>query len=370
MKILTVSDSFKGSLSSNRIGQIVQEELQTDHEVDFLPISDGGEGFIESWQEILKGSVIVQRVPDPLLREIESSFILTNQNTALIESARICGLDLLQDGERNPLQTSTYGLGKMILVAIHKGAKEIYIGLGGSATNDGGMGLLQALGVKLLDSRSHEIGVTGGRGLSKVQAIDPGNLSELTQKVKFFGICDVQNPLLGPEGATLVFGPQKGGGPEAISILEEGMHHFAEISNSTIGKDFSSLPGTGAAGGLGFCLRAYLQAELLPGMEATINLTRLEEKVSNFDLIITGEGRIDTQSIAGKVPWGILDLGQQAKKPVICLCGQNDLPGENGFEKIFSVVPDVATLTESIKYPERYLRTLIQKRLIKWLKVR
>lgn len=370
MKILVLSDSFKGSLSSLDIGQIIQEELRPEHLVDFLPVSDGGEGFLESWQAFFNGSIVKQQIPDPLFREIEAGFLLTDQQTAIIESAKVCGLELLRKEERNPLHTSTFGLGKIIQAAIQKGAREIYLGLGGSATNDGGMGLLQALGGRFLDSNGQEIQESGGIALQKVHKIEFESISHLIQSIKFYGICDVRNPLLGPQGATKVYGPQKGATPDHIQLLESGMQVFAETTIQTIHRDFSSVPGAGAAGGLGFCLQSFLRAELLPGIETTIQLGGLEHKISDYDLLITGEGRLDEQSGKGKVPWGILGLGQKANIPVVCICGQNKLDQQTGFEHIFAIVPDIASSDDSMGNPEYFLRMMIRKRLIKWLKAR
>ncbi len=367
MKILVASDSFKGTLTSREIGRIVKEELALFHHVDYLPVSDGGEGLLDAWKEIYPGKIIKCRSQDPLGREIDCGYILANDKTAIIESAGTVGLGLLAEAERNPMNTSSYGLGLVIMDALRQGAEKIYTGLGGSGVNDGGVGMLQAMGVKFSDQNGNEINESGGKVLSRIAVMDISALDAVIQQASFYAVCDVDNPLLGLRGATRVYGTQKGVNPEMAEILEEGMTNLAEMAKKVSGTDNAAVPGAGAAGGLGFCLKSFLHARLMKGMDALIELTALDSRISQYDLIITGEGKLDDQTGSGKVPMGMLRLGEKYQIPVICLCGVNESTRDIGFKKVFSIVPQHSTLEESIASPEYYLRKLIREEIISWI---
>jgi glycerate kinase len=367
MKILVASDSFKGTLSSREIGRIVQEELGPAYRVDYLPVSDGGEGFLDALREFFPGPLRQVFSQDPLGREITCEYILSGDKTAIIESAVTAGLGLLAESERNPMNTGTYGLGLLIRDALEQGAEKVYIGLGGSAVNDGGTGLLQAMGVRILDCNGKEIRENGGKILSRIAALDTSALDPRTRAASFYAVCDVDNPLLGPRGATRVYGPQKGADPAMVETLEQGMISWAEVVRKETGRDDAGVPGAGAAGGLGFCLKTFFHARLIKGMDALADLTGLESRISRYDLIITGEGKLDHQTESGKVPLGMLRLGEKYHIPVICICGLNESIGDLGFHKVFSIVPRHATFQESIDSPKESLRRLILEEVRQWV---
>jgi glycerate kinase len=360
MNILVVSDSFKGTLGSAEIGRIVQEELRPVHRVDYLPVSDGGEGFIESMESLFPGKTRTVSCRDPLGREIYASYLITDDRTAIIESARACGLGLLTETERNPLLASTYGLGMLIRDALGQNVLKVVAGLGGSATNDGGTGMLRALGVRMKNDKGAEFDATGAADLGRIASIDTSALDPWLGKVSFEAVCDVENPLLGPDGATRVYGPQKGADAQTLGIIEAGMSAWARTVVAATGRDETGFPGAGAAGGLGFCLRSLFGADLVKGTEALIRLTRLEEKADQYDLIITGEGRFDAQSESGKIPMGMLQLGQRHGIPVICLCAIDASKRNPGFAAIHAVVPQYATEEQSVKEPEKSLRKAVR----------
>ena len=368
MKILVASDSFKGTMSSREIGRIVQQELAPAHQVDYLPVSDGGEGFLDSLQGLYPGPLRQARSQDPLGREITCEYILSEDKTAVIESAVTAGLGLLAESDRNPMNTCTYGLGLLIRDALRQGAEKVYIGLGGSGVNDGGVGLLRAMGVVLFDENGEEIKENGGKVLTRIAALDTSALESCIRSASFYGVCDVDNPLLGSRGATRVYGPQKGADPAMVETLEQGMATLAEVVKRVKRQDDAAVPGAGAAGGLGFCLKSFFHARLIKGMDALVDLTGLESRISQYDLIITGEGKLDRQTESGKVPLGMLRLGEKYHIPVVCLCGLNDSKSDLGFKKVFSIVPQHASYVESTAFPERYLRKMIRDEVMQWLR--
>lgn len=367
MKILVASDSFKGTMSSREIGRIVQQELAPIHQVDFLSVSDGGEGLLDSLQELFPGQICRARSQDPLGREITSPYIFSVDHTAIIESANTVGLELLAAHEQNPMNASSYGLGLLLGDALSRGAERIYIGLGGSAVNDGGVGMLRAMGVKMFDGNGDEIREDGGKVMGRVSAMDTTALDSRIQAVAFYAVCDVDNPLLGSRGAARVYGPQKGADPVMLEALEMGMTSLAEVVKKLTGHDSSAEPGAGAAGGLGFCLKSFFHARLMKGMDALADWTGLENQIMQYDLIITGEGKLDHQTESGKVPLGMLRLGEKHHIPVLCLCGLNESMRDMGFKKVFSIVPRYASLSESKASPEFYLRKLIRDEVISWI---
>ncbi len=367
MKILIASDSFKSTLSSRDVGKIVQEELAPYHTADFYPWSDGGEGFLESWEGLFPGHLHTIPCKDPLGNDIACSYILTDDHTAIIESAKSCGPGLLKKSEWNPLRSGTFGLGLLVRDALARGARKVHIGLGGSVTNDGGIGLLMAMGARLTDHQGIEIVIPEAGEMVKIAGMDLREMIPRFRGGTFFAVCDVDNPLLGPQGATRVYGPQKGASPAMVETLEAGMTNLAGVAKKTTGQDYSGFPGAGAAGGLGFCLKSFFGADLLPGTAVLANLTGLDEEAHRYDLIITGEGRLDKQTASGKVPMGMIRLGKKYSLPVACICGINELEGDIGFARIFAVVPTHATAEESISQPELCLRRMIRSELIPWI---
>lgn len=365
MKILVISDSFKGTLSSKQVGDLIREELSPWYDVDSLPVSDGGEGFLDAWSQSLTGEFVHTETVDPLRRPIQSEIFLTPDGITFIESAKTCGLGLLDQSERNPMITSTYGLGLQIAEAIRLGAGKLMIGLGGSATNDGGTGMLQALGARFLDENGSEIKEQGGKILTRIRSIDLSQMMIQPDQLAIYGVCDVLNPLLGPNGATRVYGPQKGADQQMCETLEIGMIQYASLNQK-----FQELPGSGAAGGLGFALLAFLGADLIPGVNALMEQTGLLQRIGEYDLIITGEGSLDQQSRMGKLPWGVLQQGQKVGIPVVCVCGKSENVDQNRFTRIFRIVPDLATEAQAQMNAARYLRELVRTRLMNWLRVR
>ncbi len=364
MKILVASDSFKGTMTSREVGRIIREELAPFHEVDYLPVSDGGEGFLDAWSEVFPGRRITITGQDPLGREIICEYLISGDRTAIIESAVTIGLGLLTETEQNPMDAGSFGLGILVRDALQRGAKNIYIGLGGSAVNEGGVGMLQALGVKILDRNGHEINASGGKVLSLVAGMDISGIDPVITGASIYAVCDVDSPLLGPRGATRVFGPQKGADPVMIEMLETGMANLSKVAIKVTGNDYSDTPGAGAAGGLGFSLKSFFDARIINGIDALVQMTGLEDRISQYDLIITGEGKLDSQTESGKVPYGMLRLGEKHHIPVVCVCGVNESVENMGFEKILSIVPGIASLEESKSHPDFFLKKMIREELV------
>lgn len=360
MKILVASDSFKGTLLSGDIGRIVRQELEPAHQVDYLTVSDGGEGFLDAWGELFPGVLCTAGSVDPLGRKISCTYILSGK-TAILESAVTIGLGLLAESERDPMLASSYGLGMLIRDAVNRGAEKVYIGLGGSAVNDGGAGMIRAMGGRLLDADGQDINDSGGRILGRIAAVDPAGFWDKIRDIEIFAVCDVESPLLGPTGATRVYGPQKGAGQAIVEELEAGMASFAGVVQRMTGRDLASLPGAGAAGGLGFALSGFFRARLMKGIDALIEMSGLEEQISRYDLIITGEGKLDQQTHAGKAPLGMLRLGQRHQIPVICLCGQDESNGKSGFHAVYAIVPRWASPEQAMARPEDYLCRMIRE---------
>ena len=322
MKIVVAPDSFKGSLTavevSDAIGKGVRETFP-EAEIVKIPMADGGDGTVQCLVNATGGKTLREKVTGPLGDEALASYgILGDKKTAVIEMAEASGLTLVPENKRNPLVTTTYGTGQLIKAALDQGCRKMIIGIGGSATNDGGAGMLQALGVKLLDKNGEEIGFGGGE-LKKVFRIDTKYLDNRLSETKVLIASDVSNPLCGPKGAARVYGPQKGATPEIIEELDEALAYFAEIIKRDLNKDIKDIPGAGAAGGLGAGLMAFLDAELRPGIEIIIEIVKLEQVIKDADLVITGEGKIDSQTIYGKAPIGVAKIAKKYNIPVIAV---------------------------------------------------
>ncbi|WP_240840295.1 glycerate kinase [Acidaminobacter sp. JC074] len=364
MNILVASDSFKGTLSSEAVGQIVKEVLIHD-QVDVVSISDGGEGVIEALKNKINGKRIKIEIKDPLGRMIEGYYLLTDQGEAVIESAVACGLSLLGDDERNPLLTSSYGLGMMIDDALKRGAKHFVIGIGGTSTNDGGLGMLEALGVKFYDDKDSLMTDLSGKDLKWVARFEADDFIRRLQDVRVEVACDVDNPLLGDHGATYTFSPQKGATPDMCHLLEEGMVRYADVVSHVFGSKHE-LAGSGAAGGLGFCFVTFFSGILKSGIDLVLDALSFDDLIKKYDLVITGEGKIDSQTSRGKVLSGILNRTSRQKIRTIAICGimETDV---TDFEKVFSVVPTVSGIDESLRDPETSLRKLIEEHVKSWL---
>lgn len=367
MRVVIAPDSFKGSLSSNQAAAAVERGIlkaaakaARKLEITKIPIADGGEGTVEAIVTGAGGEIIPARVLDPLGRELDSFFGILPDRTGVIEMAAASGLSLIKPEERNPLVTTSYGTGQLIKKALEAGCTRLIIGLGGSATNDGGVGMAQALGGVFLDRNQQPIRFGGGE-LGKIEKI---NLSGVDPKVVGTTVIvasDVKNILCGPDGASAVYGPQKGATPEMVAVLDRNLGHLAEKVKAELGKDIALIPGAGAAGGLGGGLMAFLNAKIRPGIEIVMELTGFREKIREADLIFTGEGATDFQTMFGKVPYGVAQVAGEYGKPVICISGTLG----NGYQKLydagikafFSIVNRPMTLAEAMERGGELLET-------------
>lgn len=375
MKIIIAPDSFKGSLSAKEAADSIEKGLRRscdDIEVIKVPMADGGEGTVQSLVDATNGRIIKLKVRDPLFREIESFYgILGDGKTAVIEMAAASGLPLLKKEERNPLITTTYGTGELIKHALDMGCRNIIMGIGGSATNDGGAGMASVLGVKFLDALGKEIGF-GGEALKNLKSIDMTGLDERIKECSIVAACDVDNPLTGPKGASHIFGPQKGADEDTVKRLDKNLENYGSILENTLGKSIVNNPGAGAAGGLGAGLLAFLNAELKKGIDIVIEATGLEKKLMDAHLVITGEGMIDYQTMFGKTPYGVAKLASKYNIPVIAIAGgignKAEVLYENGFNSIFSIVDKPMTLEEAIENSDVLLQNAAE-RILRLLKI-
>ena len=356
MKVVIAPDSFKGSLSALEVAKAIQKGVKNvDSRIEtiIVPMADGGEGTVQSLIDATGGKIIELTVHDPLFREIKSFYgIMGDCVTAVIEIAAASGLPLLTLDERNPLKTTTYGTGELIKDALDRGCLKFIIGLGGSATNDGGCGMAQALGARLLDLNGRDID-PGGGGLSKLNSIDISGIDHRIKFASFIAACDVDNTLCGEKGASAVFGRQKGASEEDVISLDKNLGHFAQIVEKQFNINIKKIPGSGAAGGLGAGVMLFLNARMEKGIDIIIKATNLSEIVKNADLVITGEGMIDFQTAFGKTPFGVAQMAKKNNIPVIAISGSL---GENykslyekGFDGLFSLINRPMTLDEAIK---------------------
>lgn len=354
-KVVIAIDSFKGCLTSTEAGNAAAEGVSRavpDCQVIRVPISDGGEGLLDT------------RVPDPdkriflkahgpLMEETDTCYgIDKDGETAVIETARINGLPLVPEDRRNPLLTTTYGVGELIADALNRGYRKFLIGLGGSATNDAGLGMLQALGYRFFDAEGHEIQETLCGGLlTKVASIDSRHAHPALAQAHFLAVCDVRNPLFGPNGAACVYAPQKGADMESVKRLDLGLRHIGEVMWRTTGSEFLSMPGCGAAGGMGAALAAFLKAELKPGIRVLLEELHIGEWMAGADLVLTGEGKSDQQTLMGKVPQGVLEMANARGIPTILVSGAVEdaaLLLKGGFRAVFSIQPAPLSLEEAM----------------------
>jgi len=322
MKIVIAPDSFKGSLTAVEVSDAIEQgmrEIFPKAEIIKIPMADGGEGTVQCLVNATGGEILKEKVTDPLGDKVLASYgILGDKKTAVIEMAEASGLTLVPENKRNPLITTTYGTGQLIKAALDQGCRKMIIGIGGSATNDGGAGMVQALGAKLLDKDGEEIGFGGGE-LKKVFRIDTKYLDNRLSNIKVLIASDVSNPLCGPNGASRIYGPQKGATPEIIEELDKSLAHFVKIIKRDLNKDVKDIPGAGAAGGLGASLMAFLNTELKPGIDIVIEIVKLERAIKDADLVITGEGKIDSQTIYGKAPIGVAKIAKKYNVPVVAV---------------------------------------------------
>lgn len=375
MKIVIASDSFKGSLASIEVAQSIEMgilDVFPSCDVVKVAVADGGEGTMDALCQSLGGKVVRIPVEDPIGRTINASYvILEDGNTAVLEMSSASGLTLLTTAERNPMLTSTYGTGQLIDDAIGRGCRRFLVGIGGSATNDAGMGMLTALGYRFLDAEGNEL-PGAGASLSKVCGIDCSGVSQAVRDSEFIVACDVDSPLYGPDGAAYVFAPQKGADPEMVRALDDGLRHFAEVTamymNSSenrlsanlekkegyllvkgnVIQDMSSMSGAGAAGGLGYAFVAFFGARLQRGVDMVLDAVGFDSIIEGADLVITGEGRIDAQTLTGKTPYGVLQRASRQNIPVIALAGSVALDDSSGFTAIRQITPPDMQLSEAM----------------------
>lgn len=323
MKLLFASDSFKGTLSSDQTIELLTkaaEEVFGSCETSGVPVADGGEGTTDAVVKARSGEIITVPVHGPLMEMEQGFYGRLSDTEAILEMAAASGLPMVPEEKRNPLNTTTYGTGELLKAALDAGYTEIAIAIGGSATNDGGMGFASALGIRFLDQDGN---VLEGRGenLEKVAHIDMSGLDPAIQKAHFTVMCDVTNPLCGPNGATYTFGKQKGGTPEILDRLEKGMQNYRDVIIREFGINPDEIQGSGAAGGLGTALKVFLHAEMKSGIETVLDLIDFDARLEGVDLVVTGEGRTDWQSCFGKVMQGVGDRSAKHQVPVAALCG-------------------------------------------------
>lgn len=376
MKILIAPDKFKGSLSAFEVADSIEKgilKVFPEAVIEKVPMADGGEGTVESLVDATGGKIIKTNVKDPLFRDIESFYgILGDGKTAVIEMAAASGLYLLKDYERNPMITTTYGTGQLIKDALDRGCRRFIIAIGGSATNDGGAGMATVLGVKFYDKDGIEIGLGGGE-LSKIYSIDTSNIDDRLKECEFIVACDVANPLIGENGASRVYGPQKGATKEMVEVLDKNLEHYGKLLEKYFNKRIIDVPGSGAAGGLGAGLMAFLNAQLKSGIEIIIEALKLEEKIKEADIVISGEGKVDFQTAFGKTISGIAKLCKKHNKPLIVIAGTvEDIEKlyEIGVSSVFSIMEKPMSLEDAIKNAPTLLEKSAERifRLIKVIK--
>lgn len=355
MKVVIAIDSLKGSLSSMEAGMAIKDGVlaaKPDAEVIVKPLADGGEGTTDALIEGMNGERIDLTVTGPMHTPVDAYYgYLKDTNTAVMEMASAAGITLVPDSEKNPLLATSYGVGEMINDAIQRGCRNFIIGIGGSVTNDGGIGMLKALGVRFLDENGEDAG-EGGQALAKVARIDVSGMNPLLKECHIQVACDVNNPLCGENGSTYVYGPQKGVTEDMKKTLDEAMAHFARVTSETLENDYMNTPGAGAAGGLGYAFLAYTGATLTPGIELILDAVGLEEELSGADVVVTGEGRLDFQTAMGKAPVGVARLAKKYNAKVIAFAGsvtkEATACNKEGIDAFFPILRSVCTLAEAM----------------------
>lgn len=362
MKAVIAIDSFKGSLSTFESGKAASEGIKRvypDAECVICPLADGGEGTVDAIISAVEGEMITLNVTDPLGGRVDAKYgFIPQTKTAVIEMSAAAGITLVAPENRDPLKTTTYGVGELILHAIKElGCRSFIIGIGGSATNDGGIGMLEALGFEFLDEGGSPVARCGA-GLEKIAEIrTTGAIKELSECI-FNVACDVKNPLCGENGCSAIYGPQKGATPETVKKMDSWLSSYASLTASTFGCDYSEYPGAGAAGGLGFAFISYLGGRLTSGIELVIDVTALEEKIKDADVVISGEGRLDAQSAMGKAPIGVARAAKKYGKPVIAFAGaikeDASVCNESGIDAFFPILRKPCSLEEAMDVGNAY----------------
>ena len=346
MKFLFASDSFKGTLSSDQTAELLKKaaaEVFGEVECASVPVADGGEGTIDAVVAALNGSYLKTTVHGPLMESVTASYGKLDENRAVIEMAAASGLPMVPADKRNPLNTTSFGTGELILHALDQGFRDISIAIGGSATNDGGMGCVRALGVRFLDADGNEL-EGAGKDLEKVSDIDVSGLDPRIKDTKITVMCDVTNPLCGENGATFTFGPQKGATPEIRDRLEAGMVNYRDVIKKLFGTDCDQIRGAGAAGGLGAALKVFLNGEMKSGIETVLDLIDFDARLEGVDLVVTGEGRTDWQSCFGKVMQGV---GERAKANGVVAVGLSGSLGKDAMQIVDHGIASLMTTVDS-----------------------
>lgn len=361
MNVVIAIDSFKGSLSSLQAGNAVKDAImRLDSKANVLvkPLADGGEGTVDALSSGFDSEMIELTVNGPLMNSVTAKYcILKETNTAVIEMAAASGITLIANEERNPLKTTTYGVGEIIKDAIERGVRRFVVGIGGSATNDGGTGMLTALGYEFLDENGHPIELSG-QGLRNLHSIRTEKVLPELKDCYFRVACDVSNPLCGDSGCSAVYGPQKGATPEMISDMDKWLDDYSQIARTVTDKADKNYPGAGAAGGLGFAFVAFTNAKLESGINIILQETKLEDSVKNADVVVTGEGRLDSQTVMGKAPIGVAKLAKKHGKRVIgfsgCVTEDAEICNEHGIDAFFPILRGVTTLDEALDTNNAY----------------
>ena len=359
MKVVVAIDSFKGSLSSMEAGQAIAEGVKRVYqsaEVVVRPLADGGEGTVEALVEGMGGIFVTKEVTGPLGAKVEAVYGVIeskedSSKTAIIEMSAAAGITLVPEESRNPMNTTTYGVGELILDAIEKGCRHFIVGIGGSATNDGGVGMLQALGYDFVTQEGKAISY-GGNGLRELARIEEANVHPSLKECTFKVACDVTNPLCGENGSSAIFGPQKGATPEMVQELDQLLLHYAELSKEINANADRFYPGTGAAGGMGFAFLTYTNATLESGIQIVLTETKLEELIATADFVVTGEGRLDGQTALGKAPIGVAALAKKYQKKVLAFAGAVTPDAKEcnqyGIDAFFPILRGIVTLKEAM----------------------
>jgi len=361
MKIVVAIDSFKGSLSSLQAGNAVKEaimRLDGNAEVLVKPLADGGEGTVEALAETSNAEMVEIEVNGPLMKPVIAKYcIFKDTNTAVIEMAAASGITLISDEDRNPLETTTFGVGELIKDAINRGCRRFVVGIGGSATNDGGTGMLTALGYEFLDKNGNQI-VLGAKGLKDLNKIKTDNVLPELKYCEFNIACDVTNPLCGENGCSAVYGPQKGATPEMIQDMDNWLDRYAELAKKVSSKADKDYAGAGAAGGLGFAFLSFTNATLKSGIQIILDEINIEADIKNADIVVTGEGRLDSQTVQGKAPIGVAKLAKKYGKKVIafsgCVTDDAEVCNEHGIDAFFPILRGVTTLDEALDTNHAY----------------
>ncbi len=350
-KIVLIPDSFKGTLSSKQICEIIEKRINVHFpscQVVSIPVADGGEGSVDAFLTALGGEKIIVTTKNPYMEDMESFYgLIDNGSTAVIEMAASAGLPLVEN-RRNPLKTTTYGVGQLILDAANRGVKKIIVGLGGSSTNDGGCGAAAAVGVKFYNAKNQEFIPTGGN-THEIAKIDISSKASILNDIEIITMCDIDNPMYGPTGASHVFGPQKGADVNMVLFLDEGIKHLAATIKRDLNKDLSEVPGTGAAGAMGAGMMAFFDSKLQMGIETVLDTVNFTDVIKDTDMVFTGEGKIDYQSLRGKVVIGVAKRAKEQNVPVTVIVGGADYDIDEAYTKGVTSIFSINRLPEAFE---------------------